>query len=103
MEHAPMTPPSPRFIGMPDTPDKSHALAAEAHEHTARAHRLAAQSHEKGDWAAAIALAGCAETQARSARELSRNAHWRSCGSLSPVWASGIAHADYHYSCGNPA
>src|SRR4051812_18397193 len=84
IEYAPMTPPSPYLIGMPDTPDKSHALAAEAHEHAARAHRLAAQSHEKGDRAAAIELAGRAETQAQSARVLSRNANWLSRGT-SPV------------------
>ncbi|CAH2599296.1 conserved protein of unknown function [Rhodovastum atsumiense] len=64
---------------MPRRPDMSHTLAAEAHEHAARAHRLAAQSHEQGNYAAAVEFAGQAAQQARSAEELSRNAHNWTC------------------------
>jgi len=63
-----------RPIGMPDSPDQSHALAAEAFENAARAHRIAAQRQEQGNTTAAIELTEWAERYARCAREFALNA-----------------------------
>jgi hypothetical protein len=63
-----------RPIGMPDSPDQSHALAAEAYEHAVRAHRLAAQHQGQGNSTAAIALSESAERHVRCAREFARHA-----------------------------
>ncbi|CAH2605914.1 protein of unknown function (plasmid) [Rhodovastum atsumiense] len=62
-------------IGMPRRADMGHALAAETHEHAARAHRLAAESCVRGNHAAALEFAGQAVQQAHNADLLSRNAH----------------------------
>ena len=63
-----------RPIGMPDSPDQSHALAAEAYEHAVRAHRIAAQHQWQGNSTAAIELTESAERHARCARVFALNA-----------------------------
>lgn len=64
-------------IGMPHGSGLSHAVAAEAHDHAARAHRLAAEQFACGNHHAALELARQAATQAHSADVLSRNAQVR--------------------------
>ncbi len=64
-------------IGMPREPGVSHAVAAEAHEHAARAHRLAAEQCARGNFLAAQEFARQASAQAHSAAALSANAQER--------------------------
>lgn len=61
-------------IGMPLGAGVSHAVAAEAHEHAARAHRLAAEQCARGNSRAAQEFARQAAAQAHSAAALSVNA-----------------------------
>jgi hypothetical protein len=51
-----------------------HTVAAQAHDHAARAHRLAAQHYMQHNYVAALTLAETAEAQSRAADLLSRNA-----------------------------
>lgn len=64
-------------IGMPLGSGVSHAVAAEAHEHAARAHRLAAEQCARGNVLAAREFARQAVAQAQSAAALSLNAQER--------------------------
>jgi hypothetical protein len=61
-------------IGLPQGSGFSHAVAAEAHEHAARAHRLAAEQFASGNFGAALEFAQQAVAQAHSADMLSVNA-----------------------------
>jgi hypothetical protein len=75
------------FLGMPRGAGMGHAVAAEAHEHAARAHRQAAREYDRGNHAAAQALAMQATMQAQTAAALSRNA--RECTSDVPELMCG--------------
>lgn len=61
-------------IGLPQGSGFSHSVAAEAHEHAARAHRLAAEQFASGNVMAAQEFARRAVAQAHSADTLSVNA-----------------------------